>query len=91
MRCVLRAMHNTLALWRYIWGIRASTQRIFRFQCGESGSPEDNSCATLRLKKVGHCNDLDGIAASTPHLLDNASIFPAGELCSSGEIVLNVP
>jgi len=78
MRRVLRAMHNTLVLWRYIWGIRTSTPRMVRFQRGESGNSEDNSSATLRLKKVGHCNDLDGIAAATPQLLDNLLIFPAG-------------
>ena len=78
MRCVLRAMHNTRVLWRYIWGIRTSTQRRVWFQCGESGDSENNSSATLRLKKVGHCNDLGGIAAATPQLRGNASILPAG-------------
>jgi hypothetical protein len=91
MRSVLRAMHNTFVLWGYFGGIRASTQRTFRFLCGESGNPEDNPSAVLRLKKVGHCNDLDEIAARAPQLAGNPSFFPRQVWGSSGGIVLNVP
>jgi hypothetical protein len=68
-------------------GIRASTQWSLRFQCAESGSPKDNSSAALRLKKVGHCNDLDEIAALVPQF--SGVSRPARH--SSGGIVLNVP
>jgi hypothetical protein len=39
---------------------------------------KNNSSAALRLEKVGHCNDLDGIAACAPQFR-----VPAGDFLDS--------
>ena len=65
-------MHDTIELL-YFRGIRASPQRTSGFQCGESGSPKDNSSDPLRPKKVGGCNDLAQIAALAPQFPDAAT------------------
>jgi hypothetical protein len=81
-------MHNTLdTLGVLFGGIRASAQWSVKFQCSESGNPKDNSSLALRLKKVGHCNGLDEIAALVPQFRGVSR--PARH--SSGGIVLNVP
>jgi hypothetical protein len=61
------------------------------FHRDESGNPKDNSSAALRPKEVGHCDDLDGIAASAPQLARVVWRFSWQRWCSSGGFVLNAP